>query len=126
QVLQLRERALQVFLDIVAESLQRRDIEDLGGVGEIAALLEKGIDGPQEAGQSLPRPRGRGDEGVAPLPDEGPAHLLGKGGFAEPSGEPAPEGGMERVQMHESFSASDRNYSRSAPEAGAGMALRRR
>ena len=53
RVRDLRQRLLQVFLDVVAERLQGRDIQDLGSVFQLTRerLLEQAIEAGQEGGQ---------------------------------------------------------------------------
>ena len=55
RVRDLRQRLLQVFLDVVAEGLQGRDIQDLGSVFQLTRerLLEQAIEAGQEGGQRL-------------------------------------------------------------------------
>ena len=80
----LRERAdfaqgfLQVLLDVVAERLERRDVDEAAGVFEFARerVPNQPVERPQEGGQRLARARGGGDERVAPGGDLGPARVL--------------------------------------------------
>ena len=85
----------EILLDVVPERLERGQVEDLGLVGEVGSLPELAVDGGEERGERLAAPGGRGDQGVAPAPDERPSLLLGRGGLAERLREPAPHGRMK-------------------------------
>ncbi len=112
----LGQRALQVLPDVDGQRLQRRDVHHLrpgGGcsclVGRPASLeaglggrlvrLVDPVDADQEGGESLARPRGRGDQRVPARRDLGPARSLrlGRPG-GEPPGEPGPHGRVERFE----------------------------
>src|SRR5256885_1173779 len=75
------ERALEVFLDVVRQRLQRRDVDHLRLVGECAfdALPYQPIDRGKKRGQRLARPGWRGDQHVAALADCRPRLLLRAG-----------------------------------------------
>ena len=62
-----RERHFQVLVHVVAEGLERRDVDHPGRVGQRrpAAVPDQGVDGGEEPGQGLARAGGGGDEGMA-------------------------------------------------------------
>ena len=91
----LPEGRLEVLLHVVREGAQGRDVEDFGGIGEIAAPAHELAQGPEERGQGLAAARRRRDQGVAARGDGRPAGTLALRRFAETVGEPALDGGME-------------------------------
>ena len=94
----LRERPLEVLLDVVGEGAQRRDVEDMRFVGERRALSDERIARREKSGQRLSRARGRGDQAVAAFADRRPALALRGRRLAQAIGEPRGDGGMEGVQ----------------------------
>ncbi len=96
------QRLLQVDADVVGQRFQRRDIDYLGGIRQLAAggqpLYHQGIDGGEEGGQGLARTGGRGDQGRKPLADRRPGLDLGRRGRGEVAFEPLADGGMELRQ----------------------------
>ena len=84
------QRAFQVFLDVVAQRLQRRDVQDFSPVGEIAAerFAHQAVNADQERRQRLAGAGGRGDERGPAGQNMGPALLLRLGGRAEFVDEP--------------------------------------
>lgn len=96
------QRLLQVDADVVGQRFQRRDIDYLGGIRQLAAggqpLHHQGIDGGEEGGQGLARTGGRGDQGRKPLADRRPGLDLGRRGRDEVAFEPLADGGMELRQ----------------------------
>ena len=94
----LGQGALEVLLDVVGQGAQRRDVEHVRLVGQLAPPLQQRVDRGEEGGQRLARARGRRDQDVAPLANEGPAFALGRGRLAETIGEPALHGGVESGQ----------------------------
>ena len=117
----LGQGTLKVLLDVVGQGTQRRDVEDVRFVGELTPPLQQRVDRGEERGQGLARARGRGDQDVAALADEGPAFALGRGRLAETIGEPALHGGVESGQRgHETGTRIEGNRSllRSPPASG--------
>jgi hypothetical protein len=96
----LGQRSIEVLAHVVGEGSQRRDVEDLRGVGELRALPDQGIDGRQKRGERLSRSRRSRDEDIAALPDCGPALALRSRGLTEAGLEPATDDGMEGGQSH--------------------------
>ena len=96
------ERHLQVLVHVVAEGLERRDVEDPGRVGERgpAAVTDQGVDGGEKSGQGLAGARGRGDERMAAPGHRLPCLLLARGRCPEVRGEPGRDGGVESIQGH--------------------------
>ena len=93
---------LQVGVDIVAEGLQGRYVDDLGALWErsVLALADQVVDRRQEGRQSLARSRRRGDQRVFVLLDFRPGPFLDVGRLIEPVLEPGGHGGMEEVVDH--------------------------
>ncbi len=100
EVGELRERAAQVLLDVVAERPQRRDVEDARLRPEPARerLAVEPVDREQERREGLPGARRRRHEHVAPGRDLGPPERLGLGRLPEAAREPALHEGMERLE----------------------------
>ena len=96
------EGYLQVLVHVVAERLERRDVEHPGRVGERrpAAVPHQGVDGGEESGQRLAGARRRGNEGMAARRQRLPRLLLARGRGAEVRGEPGSDGGVESVEGH--------------------------
>ena len=99
-LLDLGEGVLEVALDVVAEGLQGRDVDDVDLVGErlLLGFADQAVDGDEEGGEGLAGAGGGGDEGVAAGDDLGPAEGLGVGGGAELALEPGADGGVEGVE----------------------------
>ena len=90
QLLNLLQGLQQVHTDVVGQGLQRRDVHDLGALGEFLAgtLADEPVDGAKKGGQRLPGAGGGGDEDVlAPLNGR-PPETLRLGRLAEPVSEP--------------------------------------
>ena len=96
------ERHLQVPVHVVAERLERRDVEHAGGVGERspAAVAHQGVNGGEKAGERLAGARGRRDERVSARGHRLPSLLLARGGLTQVRGEPGCDGGVESVEGH--------------------------
>ena len=127
-----RERHFQVLVHVVAERLERRDVDHPGRVGQRrpAAVPDQGVDGGEEPGQGLARAGGGGDEGVAARRHRVPGLGLAGGGGAEGRLEPGGDGGMEAVEGHE-VGAGAKDWKRSRvgscnrPDVSASGVLRR-
>ncbi len=98
-VRQLLERRLQVALDVVAQRLERRDVDDLRrrlvqrpGFG----LTRQRVDAAQERRQRLARPGRRRDQDVTAAADLGPAGGLRVGRGSEAPSEPRFDNRMKR------------------------------
>ena len=100
------EGYLQVLVHIVAERLERRDVEHASRVGERrpAAVAHQGVDGGEKAGQRLAGAGGRRNQGVAARRHRLPRLLLARGRGAEVRGEPGSDGGVETVEGHVAYS----------------------
>ena len=85
------QRRLEVAVDVVRQRLERRDVDDLGRVGEPAleALPHQLVDRGQKGRQRLARAGRRGDQGVAAGLDRRPGFGLGGRRRGEAVGEPA-------------------------------------
>ena len=92
------KRRFQVTLDVVRERLQRRDVDDLRLVPELAgeALAQQRVDRREKGGERLARPRRRRDQGMAAGLDRRPRLRLRRRRRAEASIEP---GGDRRVKQ---------------------------
>ncbi len=95
------QRGAQVALDVVAERLERRDVDQaqhaLGGRGR-RGLDHEAVERPQKGGEGLARAGGRRDERVPPAGDRRPGQHLGRGRLVESSAEPRPHLGSEARQ----------------------------
>ena len=96
------ERHLEVLVHVVAERLERRDVEHPGRIGErgTAALPDQRVDRAQEAREGLAGAGRRRDQGMSPGRDRLPRLCLACGRCAEGPGEPGRHGGMESVESH--------------------------
>ena len=79
------ERHLEILLNVVAQRLQRRDVENFGAVVQIAGerLADQAVDAGEKCGQRLTRAGRSGDQRGAPGEDVRPALFLGLGRRAE-------------------------------------------
>jgi hypothetical protein len=86
----LAQRDLEILLDIVAQRLQRRDVENFGAVAQIAGerLAHQAINADEECGERLARSRRGGDQRGATGKDLRPALLLRLRRRAEAPDEP--------------------------------------
>ena len=80
----------QVFMDIGAQRLERRDVDDADLVGQGAAqsFLKQVVESRQKGGECLARAGGRRNQRVLPLADRGPSATLHFGRDANRPGEP--------------------------------------
>ncbi len=92
------QRQLEVLVDVAAQGLEGRDVDDVDSVAELAFSrpVHEPIEGRQERREGLARAGRRGDEGVAPRDDLRPPLLLCSGGPFEGLLEPGANGGVER------------------------------
>ena len=88
---------LQVFVNVVAQGLKRRDVEHMGLVPEFSrqALAKQVIERCQKRGEGLARSRRRGNQGMPARLNRRPTQPLGFGWRAELRLEPPRDGGME-------------------------------
>ena len=102
QLRDLPQRLLEVALDVVAQRLERRDVEDARLVGQLAGLLAQPhqiVDRREERGQRLAGAGRRGEQGVAASgADRRPARRLRIGRRAEARAEPVRH---QRVEVGE-------------------------
>ncbi len=96
------QRNFEVLADVVAQRLERRDVDYFNLVREraVARGAHQSVQADQKRGQRLAGPGGRGDEHVAARADLRPAERLGLGGAAEPRYEPLPHERVEIAQGH--------------------------
>ena len=94
------QRSLQVALDVVAESLQRRYVDDPGLVrqGTRGGLPHQLVDSAQERRQRLAGAGRRRDQGVAGGLDGRPGFVLRRRRGGKGAAKPGRHGGMEQVQ----------------------------
>jgi hypothetical protein len=92
------QRRFEVALDVVGERLERRDVDDLGLVGQPAfePLADQIVDRRHEGGQRLAGSGRRRDEDVAALLDGRPRLRLRGGRRGEVLREPAGDGWMKQ------------------------------
>ena len=93
----LGERDLEVFLDVVAQRFERRDVQHFCAVRERAGggLPDEAVDAAEKGGEGLARPGRRGNQRASPREDVRPALNLRLGGRAEPPEKPLTD---ERVR----------------------------
>ena len=84
-------------MDVVAQRLERRNVDDLGLVGQRpqARAAHQAVDGGEEGGERLPGTGGRGYEDVVALGDFRPSAQLRFGGLAKAHGKPFRDEGVE-------------------------------
>ena len=84
------ERRHEIFLHVVGERLQRRDVDDLRLVRQAAgqALAHQRIDGSEKGGERLARAGGRGDQHMFARLDRGPSLGLRRRRRREAASEP--------------------------------------
>ena len=93
----LLQRLLEVAVDVVAERLEGRDVDDLGRVLQRPRLRlpHERVDAGEEGGERLAGAGRRADERVAPAGDVPPARALRVGGRVEAPPAPRVDDGME-------------------------------
>jgi hypothetical protein len=81
----LPQRSFKIFLDVVAQRLERGDVKDFGAVAQIASqgFADQPVNAGQKRSQCLPGPGGRGDKRRSTRQNVGPSLLLGLGGRPE-------------------------------------------
>jgi hypothetical protein len=94
------QRCAQVLLDVVAERLQRRDVDEPGAIS--GRLGHEAVERPQESGQRLARAGGRADQRVLPGRDRRPGLLLSGRRRREGTLEPLTNLRRERIERHPS------------------------
>ena len=94
-----RKRRFEVAMDVVAERLERRDVDDRRRVGEPSTLglAHQSIDDGEKGRERLARTRRGRDEGVPAFQDRGPGLYLAGRRRREPAGEPVPDGRVEVI-----------------------------
>ena len=95
-----RARRRQVRVDVAAQRLERRHVDDADLVGQrrLQSFGEQVVEGDQERGQRLPGPGRRGNQRVAALADRRPALRLSRRRRAERGGKPPLHGGVKRCK----------------------------
>ena len=93
---------LQIFVNVVAEGLEGRHVNDACLVRERPGqpLAEESVQRRQKRGQGFARTGRRGDQGVSARLDRRPPALLGLGRRSEFLLEPLRHEGMELKQLH--------------------------
>ncbi len=93
-----RERFLQVALDVVGQRLQRRDVDHLRGVGEIARqpFADQPVDRCQKRGQRLAGSGRRSDQCMPAGSDRRPCLDLRRSGRCKAAGEPRLDRGVKQ------------------------------
>jgi hypothetical protein len=97
KLINLAERRFEVFADVVAERLQRRDVNSDRLVRQYARsrLAHESIETMQESGESFARAGGSRDQHIAARADLGPAKHLRFGGASEARLKPLRDQGIE-------------------------------
>ena len=92
------ERRFEVAMDVVRQRFERRHVDDLRGVGELAveALPREIVDRGEKSRERLARAGRRGDEGVASGLDRRPRFGLRRRRRGEALGEPVRDRRMEQ------------------------------
>ncbi len=93
------ERRLEIFVDVVRERLQRRDVDDLHGVCErpVETLPDEVVDRGEKGGERLAGAGRRGDQRMPPGLDRRPGVDLGRAWGAKRARKPRRDRGMEEV-----------------------------
>ena len=107
-----RERPAQVALDVVVQSLQRRDVEE---PEPLARLRGEPVDPVEKGRQRLPGAGGSLDERVLPARDRRPAQLLRGGRSCESSFEPGSCSRARRRRARSPVQPSQRAQLRATP-----------
>jgi hypothetical protein len=76
---EIRQRPLEIPLDVVVERLERRDVENANGIGQRLgeSVDDEGVELPQKGGQGLARAGRRENQRVAATRDRRPTLPLG-------------------------------------------------
>ena len=92
-----RQRPGEIALDVVGESLQRRDIDDLRLIRQAIRqpLAQQPVDGGEKGRQRLARARGGRDQRMAPGLERRPSLALRAGRGPEAALEPGGKGGVK-------------------------------
>ncbi len=95
-----RTRGRQVRVDVAAQRLERRHVDDADLVGQrrLQPFGEQFVEGDQERGQRLAGPGRRGNQRVPALADRRPALRLSRRRRAERGGKPPLHGGVKGLQ----------------------------
>ena len=122
ELLNFEERLVEVLLHVVAERLERRDVENLGALAEVSGegLADEGVDAGEEGGEGLAAAGGGGDERVAVSKDVRPAGNLRLSGRAEARKKPFAHDGMRPGEMVFWYP-----HKRDSRPSGAGFKVRR-
>ena len=96
------ERGAQVALDVVAERLERGEVErvELGGEGADKGAAAEAVEAGEKSGEGLAGAGGGGDERVAPVEDRRPAVALRGRRGGEVGGEPRGDHRVESGERH--------------------------
>ena len=102
QAVNARARLREVLVDVGAERLERRHVDDADLVRQRrrVTLFEQRVDGGEERRQRLARAGGRGDQRVPAGGDRVPAAQLRGGRLADFGREPLTDDGMETSEGH--------------------------
>ncbi len=96
------ERSFEVLANIVAQGFERRDVDHLGLVGQLAqaGLAHQIVNRGEECRERFSGAGGRGNQNVAAGADLRPAELLRLRRRGEASLEPFADQGIERSERH--------------------------
>ena len=101
ELLDLEQREVEIFLHVVAEGFEGRDVEELGVFAEVSGerLADERIYAGEESSQGFAASGGGGDESVAAGEDVRPAGNLRLCGRAEARSKPLAHDGMRPGKM---------------------------
>ena len=121
QLLELGQRGLEVPSDVVAERLQRRDVDHLDPIVEPSgeARRHQPVETDEKGGEGLPGSGGSRHQDVAPGADGGPGFELRLGGGGEPPPEPLGGEGVKILHGGPAIPAA-RGRTRRRTETGEG------
>ena len=94
------QRYFEVLVDVVAERLKGRDVDDLGFIGKLAVAggANQPVKTDEKRGERFAGTGGRGNQDVMAGSDLGPSEYLRFGSAGETGGEPL---GDKRVKIRE-------------------------
>ncbi len=100
QLQDFSERLLEIFLNVIAQSFQRRHVQDLRGVGQLSGdgFADQAVDAGEKCGQRLSGAGRRGNQRGSPGEDVRPALFLWLCSCAKARREPLLHDGMGPAQ----------------------------
>lgn len=101
ELLNLKQRLVEIFLNVVAERFKRRDVEDLRVLAKLSGqgLADERVNAGEECSKGFATAGGRGDERASAGKDVRPAGNLRLGGRAEARDKPFAHNGVRPGKM---------------------------